>query len=135
GLGLSGLSQNLFVGNGANGDQSGNISATGFKGGGSASTASMGYYSGGVSIGSAQDFGFSSASAANSIDTVLDRVGANQLAIGSTHGDTTGSLKLAGVISAGTKFTTTGCSISSTTGGATAGKFTLGANTCTVVIT
>jgi hypothetical protein len=38
--------------------------------------------------------------------------------------------------STGTKFTATGCtSISSTLGGATAGKFTIGASTCTVVIT
>lgn len=35
----------------------------------------------------------------------------------------------------GTKFTTTGCSVSSTTGGGSSGKFTLGANTCSVVIT
>lgn len=40
-----------------------------------------------------------------------------------------------GTISTGTKFTTSGCSISSTTGGAVAGKFTLGANTCTAVVT
>ena len=41
-----------------------------------------------------------------------------------------------GVQSIGTKFTATGCtSITSTVGGATAGKFTIGANTCTVVIT
>lgn len=40
-----------------------------------------------------------------------------------------------GVMSAGTKFTTTGCSVSATAGGATAGTFTLGANTCSVVIT
>lgn len=39
------------------------------------------------------------------------------------------------VISGGTKFTTSGCSVSSTTGGATAGIFTLGANNCTVVVT
>lgn len=38
-------------------------------------------------------------------------------------------------VSAGTKFTTSGCSVSSTTGGATAGTFTLGANNCTVVVT
>jgi hypothetical protein len=37
--------------------------------------------------------------------------------------------------SGGTKFTTTGCSVSSTTGGGYAGTFTLGANNCTVVIT
>jgi len=42
---------------------------------------------------------------------------------------------VAGMISGGTKFTTSGCSVSATTGGATAGIFTLGANTCTVVIT
>lgn len=35
----------------------------------------------------------------------------------------------------GTKFTTSGCSISSTTGGATSGIFTLGANSCTAVLT
>jgi hypothetical protein len=40
-----------------------------------------------------------------------------------------------GFQSTGTKFTTTGCSISSTTGGGTAGTFTLGANSCTAVIT
>jgi hypothetical protein len=40
-----------------------------------------------------------------------------------------------GTQSVGTKFTTTGCSISSTTGGATVGKFTLGANSCSAVIT
>lgn len=37
--------------------------------------------------------------------------------------------------SIGTKFTTSGCSVSSTTGGATAGVMTLGANTCSVVVT
>jgi hypothetical protein len=40
-----------------------------------------------------------------------------------------------GFQSTGTKFTTSGCSISSTTGGGTAGTFTLGANTCTAVLT
>lgn len=39
------------------------------------------------------------------------------------------------IISGSTKFTTSGCSVSSTTGGAAAGVFTLGANSCTVVIT
>lgn len=47
-----------------------------------------------------------------------------------------GTLGIGGaLVSGGTKFTTSGCSISSTTGGATAGIFTLGANTCTAVIT
>ena len=49
---------------------------------------------------------------------------------------TTGLESNTGVQSIGTKFTATGCtSITSTVGGATAGKFTIGANTCTVVIT
>lgn len=41
----------------------------------------------------------------------------------------------AGFQSIGTKFTTTGCSVSATTGGGSAGVFTLGANTCSVVVT
>lgn len=40
-----------------------------------------------------------------------------------------------GIVSEGTKFTASGCSISSTTGGAQAGVFTVGANTCTAVVT
>lgn len=40
-----------------------------------------------------------------------------------------------GIVAVGTKFTTSGCSISSTTGGGTAGTFTLGANTCTAIVT
>jgi len=47
----------------------------------------------------------------------------------------TGFSKAAYLQSIGTKFTTSGCSVSSTTGGAAAGVFTLGANSCTVVIT
>lgn len=46
-----------------------------------------------------------------------------------------GLATMAGYASGQTKFTTSGCSVSSTTGGATSGKFTLGANTCSVVIT
>lgn len=44
-------------------------------------------------------------------------------------------LKVNPLVMAGTKFTTSGCSISATTGGATGGTFTLGANTCTAVVT
>ncbi len=41
-----------------------------------------------------------------------------------------------GTISAGVKFTTSGCAVSATTGGATAGTFTSGTSgTCTVVLT
>lgn len=46
-----------------------------------------------------------------------------------------GYLKNTALISTGTKFTTSGCSVSATTGGAAAGTLTLGANTCTVVVT
>lgn len=66
---------------------------------------------------------------------------ANPVVIGGTSADANmkltvkGALSTNGSISNGTKFTTSGCSISSTTGGATAGKFTLGANNCMVVIT
>jgi len=44
-------------------------------------------------------------------------------------------LQVPGIISIGTRFTTSGCSATPTAGGATAGTFTLGANSCTVVIT
>lgn len=40
-----------------------------------------------------------------------------------------------GVRSGGTKFTTSGCAISASTGGATAGKVTLGQNTCFFTVT
>src|SRR5262249_41906574 len=41
-----------------------------------------------------------------------------------------------GIISGGTKFTTSGCSVSATTGGAIAGTYTSGTTgTCTVVVT
>lgn len=47
-----------------------------------------------------------------------------------------GGLTTPGVLSTGTKFTTSGCSVSATTGGASAGKITSGTTgTCTVVIT
>lgn len=48
---------------------------------------------------------------------------------------TLGKVTAPGVMAAGTKFTTTGCSVSATSGGGTAGVFTLGANSCTVVVT
>lgn len=48
---------------------------------------------------------------------------------------TLGKITAPGLISGGTKFTTSGCSVSATSGGGTAGVFTLGANSCTVVIT
>lgn len=69
-------------------------------------------------------------------------VSSGALNIGGSFSITTGgtatllrALLSTGVYIAGTKYTTTGCSVSATTGGATAGVFTLGANTCSVVVT
>lgn len=50
-------------------------------------------------------------------------------------GTLTGSVLNNTGVDQGTKFTTTGCSISATSGTATSGTFTLGANSCTAVIT
>lgn len=61
-------------------------------------------------------------------------VGTVNLGTGSTSG-TGGAMAGVAFESAGTKFTASGCSNGTTVGGASAGKFTLGANTCTVVIT
>lgn len=61
--------------------------------------------------------------------------GTNPLTVTCNTQYTTTSMNLAGYFSGGTKFTASGCSNGTTVGGATAGKFTLGANTCSVVIT
>ncbi len=44
-------------------------------------------------------------------------------------------LQVPGIISTGTRFSVSGCSATATSGGATAGLITLGANSCTVVVT
>lgn len=83
--------------------------------------------------------GFSnSTDAAGSIDTNVSRSAGAVIAVGSgASGDTTGKLKAAGYMSVGTTFTTNaGCTDSALTGGATAGKFTIGQGTaCTTIIT
>lgn len=61
--------------------------------------------------------------------------GATFAAPGVIGGTTQAEIDTTGIISKGTKFTTSGCSVSSTTGGAAAGTFTIGANSCTVVVT
>lgn len=69
-------------------------------------------------------------------DLGLSRNAAGVLAVGTgTSGNASGRVKAAGYISTGTKFTASGCSNGTTVGGSTAGQFTLGANTCTVVVT
>lgn len=61
--------------------------------------------------------------------------GATFAAPGQIGGTPQSEVDATGLISKGTKFTTSGCSVSSTTGGAAAGTFTVGANNCTVVVT
>lgn len=62
--------------------------------------------------------------------------GAINLTPGTVTSGTAGVINAGnGIVSTGTKFTTSGCSVSATTGGAAAGTFTLGANSCSAVIT
>jgi hypothetical protein len=98
----------------------------------------LGQFGGGLNaFGGAVTLGVNGSSVINvgtGTDSALVTVGggSNGVVINSNQN---GSIKDTGLISTGTKFTTSGCSVSSTTGGATAGIFTLGANSCTVVIT
>lgn len=70
-------------------------------------------------------------------DTSISRAAANVLAVGTgSAGSTAASLRAASYQSGGTKFTASGCSNSTTVGGATAGTFVSGTTgTCTVTIT
>jgi hypothetical protein len=72
-----------------------------------------------------------------STDIAFSRTAAGVLALGNgTSANTTGKFKAAGYMSVGTKFTASGCTNSTTVGGATAGKFSSGTTgTCTVTIT
>lgn len=68
-------------------------------------------------------------------NTATGRIGINQTAPSYTL-DVTGAIAANGDICNGTKFTTTGCAVSATTGGSCAGTYTSGTTgTCTVVIT
>lgn len=74
-------------------------------------------------------------SGANDVGFDRSAAGVVEVNLGTATGSG-GSVRAASFQSAGTKFTASGCtSITSTSGGASAGKFTIGANTCTVVIT
>lgn len=70
-------------------------------------------------------------------DTGISRDAAAVVDIGNgTAASTVGGVKAAGYISAGTKFTASGCTNSATVGGASAGTYTSGTTgTCTVTIT
>lgn len=91
----------------------------------------------GCTVRSSSGYSWSSTTlSSGTIDTTMYRAAAGVVEINAgTAAGTGGSARLASIQSAGTKFTTSGCSVSSTTGGATSGKFTLGANTCSVIIT
>src|SRR5579872_952754 len=70
------------------------------------------------------------------IDSTVPQKPATNVWTGSNDYSAGTMFKTNGIISAGTKFTTTGCSVSATTGGAAAGTYTSGTTgTCTVVIT
>jgi hypothetical protein len=69
--------------------------------------------------------------AAGAANTTVIAANGSQAALFNSNG----RVDYNGWLVGGTKFTTSGCSVSSTTGGATAGILTLGANTCTVVVT
>lgn len=75
--------------------------------------------------------------AAAGADTGLSRSAADVTAIGNGNAaDTSGRVKAAGYMSVGTTFTgNAGCSETTLTGGATAGKFTAVSTSCTIVIT
>lgn len=85
-------------------------------------------------------FGFTSSSnsSVGAADTAISRSAADVMACGNgTVGDTSCQFKAAAYMSVGTKFTSNaGCTESTTVGGATAGKFTVGQGTaCTIIIT
>lgn len=87
------------------------------------------------------DFGTSVLNLGSSVtataDIAVSRLAAGVLEINNAAAaGSKGTLKLSSVISVGTKFTATGCSNSTTLGGATAGSFASGTSgTCTVVVT
>lgn len=93
----------------------------------------------GFGLGSAKLLEWSSTTTGSAtFDVGLSRGGVDILDCGNgTAADTSCQLKLAAVISVGTKFTSNaGCTESATAGGATAGKFTVGQGTaCTIIIT
>lgn len=71
-------------------------------------------------------------------DTQTDAAGAGTNIMVVTRGTTTTVKSIAfgaPLLNTGVTFTTTGCSVSATAGGGSAGTFTLGANSCSVVIT
>lgn len=69
-------------------------------------------------------------------DTQINRAAAGLFQFGTTTSNSNAGLKLSYLQSGGTKFTASGCSNSTTVGGATSGKFASGTTgSCTVVIT
>lgn len=74
--------------------------------------------------------------ASGTIDTTLSRSGINHVQVGSTTNNSNGGVDAAGFFSKGTTFTgNAGCSETTLTGGATAGKFTAVSTSCTIIVT
>lgn len=129
----SGFGGNLLWG-GVNGTQEFNITASGAAFVASVAT-STGSLSTGLNINISTSTGILKFNNGATYDTGIDRKSAGLLEIDNSATGSSGALLAAAYESGGTKFTTSGCSVSSTTGGGTAGKMTLGANTCSVIIT
>ena len=91
----------------------------------------------GYRTGSTGEIGWSASGGTSAFDTTACRNGAGLIEFGSGSAcATTGGLLLAGILIEGTKFTASGCSNSTTVGGATAGSFVSGTTgACTVTIT
>lgn len=80
--------------------------------------------------------GFASDTTSGTYEANLWRLSGSIVAFGANGKNTLGTAEFAGAISAGTKFTLSGCSADTTVGGAIAGKFTSHTTgTCTVVLT
>lgn len=127
----------MALGNGTQGDISGFYLGRGLNLANGNAGIQFAFYNTGLSMSSALPFAWTSGNLSAGYDTGMSRDAAGIIDVGNgTATNTSGSLKLASVISAATKFTTSGCSVSATTGGATAGTYTSGTTgTCTVVIT
>jgi len=95
-------------------------------------------YNLGAAVSNTKVYGFSSTATANgTLDTAISRDAADVIDSGNgTQGDTSAKVQAAGFQSKGTKFTASGCSNSTTLGGASAGSFASGTTgTCTVTVT
>lgn len=89
-----------------------------------------------MNMGASSVYGWGSGVDVAAPDTGISRKAAAVIDVGNgTQGNTAGGLVTGSLMSAGTACTVSGCSASGVTCGSSAGKFTLGANSCTAIIT